>query len=50
MSHKRKGQLATCPEYCKHLRKELRKCFWKKERLAEKKYIRKIVEESKSKY
>ncbi len=36
MSHKRKGQLADCPEWRKHLRPAFRRLFWKRERLAEK--------------
>lgn len=40
MSYKRKGQLAKSPERWKHLRKDLHRQFWKKERLEEKKYLR----------
>jgi hypothetical protein len=39
MSQKRKGQLTTSPEWVKHLRKYLKRHFWKRERLAEKKEI-----------
>jgi hypothetical protein len=41
MSHKRKGQLTITTEWAKHLRKFLRKQFWKGERKAAKKLIRK---------
>jgi len=41
MSHKRKGQLTVATEWAKHLRKFLRRQFWKKERRAGKKVIRK---------
>ena len=41
MSQKRKGQLTTSPEWVKHLRKYLKRHFWKRERLAEKKEIEK---------
>jgi hypothetical protein len=36
MSQKRKGQLTKSPERDKHLRKYLRRLFWKKESQAEK--------------
>ena len=49
MSYKRKGQLTTSPEWRKHLRKYMRKHFWRRERLAEKKLIQSIVEENKAK-
>lgn len=39
MSHKRKGQLTTSPEWAKHLRKIGKRFFWKGERFAEKKMI-----------
>ncbi|EMS32932.1 hypothetical protein C943_00939 [Mariniradius saccharolyticus AK6] len=39
MSQKRKGQLTTSPEWAKHLRKYLKRHFWKRERLAEKRVI-----------
>jgi hypothetical protein len=39
MSQKRKGQLTTSPEWAKHLRKYLKRQFWKRERLAEKEEI-----------
>ena len=39
MSHKRKGQLTPSPEWCKHLRKYMRRHFWKRERLAVKEII-----------
>ena len=44
MSHKRNGQLAKSPEWHKHLRRFLRKAFWKKERVSEKKIINKELE------
>jgi hypothetical protein len=37
MSHKKQGQLAKSPERIKHLRKFLKRLFWKKERSAQKK-------------
>ena len=45
MSHKRKGQLTTSPEWAKHLRKIGKRFFWKGERLAEKKMIEKNMVE-----
>lgn len=44
MSHKRKGQLTVSPEWVKHFRKYLRKQFWKRERLAEKRFVRKELD------
>ncbi len=44
MSHKRKGQLTLDPEWRKHLRKYSKRVFWKGERRAEKKYIKKLIE------
>ena len=41
MSHKRKGQLTVTKEWAKHLRKFWRRQFWKGERHAEKKLVRK---------
>ena len=41
MSHKRKGQLTVSPEWAKHLRKFFRRQFWKGERSAGRKLIRK---------
>lgn len=41
MSHKRKGQLTVAKEWAKHLRKFLRRQFWKGERRAGQKLIRK---------
>ncbi len=32
MAHKKKGQLTTTSEWAKHLRKYLKRKFWKKER------------------
>jgi len=34
MSHKKKGHLTVAGEWAKHLRKFLRKQYWKGERLA----------------
>jgi len=48
MSHKRKGQLTVATEWAKHLRKFLRKQFWKGERRASQKAIRKEVSEQNS--
>jgi hypothetical protein len=46
MSHKKKGQLTKSPERWKHLRRFLKRHFWKRERLEEKKEIdRKISED-----
>ena len=39
MSNKRKGQLTVSKEWAKHLRKFLRRQFWKSERAAGKKMI-----------
>ena len=36
MAHKRKGQLTVSGEWAKHLRKYLRRKFWKGERKAAK--------------
>ena len=36
MSHKKKGQLTKSPERHKHLRKDLKRQFWKGERKQEK--------------
>ncbi len=40
MSHKKKGQLTTTSEWARHLRKYLRRQFWKGERKAEKTLIK----------
>jgi hypothetical protein len=40
MSQKRKGQLTASPEWVKHLRKYLKRHFWKRERLAVKKEVK----------
>jgi len=45
MSYKRKGQLSKSPEWVKHLRKFLRRQFWKKERISEKKFIDKQLKD-----
>ena len=47
MSHKRKGQLTKSPEWRKHLRKFLRRSFWKKERMNETKFIQKELKTDK---
>jgi hypothetical protein len=39
MGQKKKGQLSATKEYAKHLRKYLRRRFWKGERQAEKAVI-----------
>jgi hypothetical protein len=39
MSHKRKGQLTVATDWAKHLRKFLRRQFWKGERRAGQKVI-----------
>lgn len=41
MAHKKKGQLTTSPEWARHLRKYMKRHFWKRERLAVKELIRK---------
>lgn len=41
MSHKRKGQLTVAAEWAKHLRKFLRRKFWKGERRAGRQLVRK---------
>jgi hypothetical protein len=43
MSHKRKGQLTKSPEWQKHLRKYLRRLFWSRERMNERKDIEKQI-------
>lgn len=45
MSHKRKGQLTTTSEWARHLRKFLHRQFWKGERIAGKKLIKKELNE-----
>ena len=42
MAHKKKGQLTTTGEWAKHLRKYLKREFWKGERKQEKKLVRNI--------
>jgi hypothetical protein len=44
MTHKKKGQLTVSIERGKHLRKYMKRLFWKRERLAEKKEISKTIE------
>jgi len=41
MAHKKKGQLTTTSEWAKHLRKYLKRKFWKAERKAGKRKIEK---------
>ena len=45
MSHKRKGQLTIATEWAKHLRKFLRRQFWKGERKAGQKSIKQELNE-----
>ncbi len=40
MSHKKRGQLTTSPEWARHLRPLLRRFFWKGERRAEREALR----------
>lgn len=40
MSHKRKGQLTVCSNWAKHLRKFLKRKYWKAERKASQQLIR----------
>lgn len=40
MTHKKKGQLTTSPEWAKHLRNYMKRQFWKGERNAEKVMVR----------
>lgn len=47
MSNKKKGQLTSSGEWAKHLRKFLRRQFWKGERKAGQKLIRKELDEKK---
>jgi hypothetical protein len=49
MSHKRKGQLTTASEWARHLRKFLRRQFWKGERNAEKTLIKQELNDSTNK-
>lgn len=47
MANKRKGQLTTTGEWAKHLRKTLKRCFWKSERKAGKNAIEKeLIEQN----
>jgi hypothetical protein len=41
MAHKKKGQITTSGEWAKHLRRFLKRQFWKGERKAVKKMIEK---------
>jgi hypothetical protein len=47
MAHKRKGQLTTTTEWAKHLRKFLRRQFWKGERKAGKKLVKQELKNNK---
>jgi len=49
MAHKQKGQLTTTGEWAKHLRTTLKRYFWKAERKAGKKLIRKELKQDISK-
>lgn len=40
MAQKLKGQLVITREWAKHLRKDFRRIFWSRERMAKKKLIR----------
>jgi len=44
MAHKKKGQLTTSGEWAKHLRKFLKRQFWKGERVAGKKLVNKEID------
>ncbi|MAE93557.1 MAG: hypothetical protein CL910_02750 [Deltaproteobacteria bacterium] len=44
MSHKKRGQLTTSPEWARHLRPLFRRFFWKGERRAERKLARREAE------
>ena len=46
MSYKRKGQLTSDGEWVKHLKKIGKRLFWKKERKAEKNFIKEDITES----
>jgi len=48
MAHKKNGQLTSWSEWHKHLRKVGKRFFWKKERIEEKKYVRKEHEDAKN--
>lgn len=45
MAHKRKGQLTPPKEWAKHFRKDFKRIFWSKERIAEKKLIKKELKD-----
>lgn len=44
MTHKQKGQLTTSGEWARHLRKFLKRQFWKGERNAGRNLIKKEIE------
>ena len=44
MAHEKKGQLTVTGEWAKHLRKFWRRQFWKDERTAGKRIIRKEID------
>jgi hypothetical protein len=46
MAYKRKGHLTAVVEYCRHLRKYMHRRYWKGERKAAKKLIRKELTDS----
>jgi hypothetical protein len=48
MSNKKKGQLTVATEWAKHLRKFLRRKFWKGERKAAQKLIKQELNEKNS--
>jgi hypothetical protein len=46
VSHKKRGQLTTSPEWARHLRPLLRRFFWKGERRAEREFIQSAAQAS----
>ena len=46
MAHKKKGMLTTDGEWAKHLRRIGKRMFWKRERLAERKFVKLEEEDS----
>ena len=46
MGHKKKGQLSVDSEWHKHLRKFGKRFFWKKERKAEKNFVKQEIPDS----
>lgn len=49
MGQKRKGQLTKTGEWAKHLRKDFRRIFWSRERMALKKHIQNELDNAKKK-